>query len=106
MGEHYRNPQDSNAGVRLVSSQDCVRQGPEGHIAIHHSVHEEWRITAEVRERALAKRHHLNIEKLNEHVKELEPLNVSQSVLERNQAGVVMVHLIVLSTLGTDCHIP
>ena len=37
-------------------------------------IHKEWRITAEDRENALAKRHHTNMETLNEHVKELKPL--------------------------------
>ena len=44
-------------------------------------------ITAEDRERALAKRHHTNMETLNEHVKELKPLKVGQAVLVQNQAG-------------------
>ena len=33
-------------------------------------IHKEWRITAEDRENALAKRHHTNMETLNEHIKE------------------------------------
>ena len=48
---------------------------------------EEWRITAEDREQALAKRHYNTREKLNEHVKELKPLQVGQSVLVQNQSG-------------------
>ena len=51
------------------------------------SLHKEWRITAEDREKALAKRHRTNIETLNEHVKALKPLKVGQSVLVKNQAG-------------------
>ena len=46
----------------------------------------ERRITAEDREKALAKRHHTNMVMLNEHVKELRPLQVGQSVLVQNQA--------------------
>ena len=49
--------------------------------------HKEWMITAEDREKALAKRHHTNMENLNEHVKELKPLQVGQSVLVQNQDG-------------------
>ena len=51
------------------------------------AMHKEWRITAEDREKALAKRHHTCMEKLNEHVKELKALKVGQSVLVQNQAG-------------------
>ena len=43
------------------------------------AMHKEWMITAEDREKALAKRHHTNIETLNEHVKELKALKVGQS---------------------------
>ena len=39
------------------------------------------------RERALAKRHHIIVEKLNEHVKGLELIDVGQSVLVQNQHG-------------------
>ena len=49
--------------------------------------HKEWMITAEDSEKALAKRHHTNMENLNEHVKELKPLQVGQSVLVQNQDG-------------------
>ena len=49
------------------------------------AMHKEWMITAEDREKALAKRHHM--EKLNEHVKKLKPLQVGQSVSVQNQAG-------------------
>ena len=31
------------------------------------AMHKEWMITAEDREKALAKRHHTNMERLNEH---------------------------------------
>ena len=51
------------------------------------TMQKEWMVTAEDREKALAKRHHTNMEKLNEHVKELKPLQVGQSVLVQNQAG-------------------
>ena len=51
------------------------------------AMHEEWRITAEDREKALAKRQYKTREKLNEHVKELKPLQVGQSVLVQNQSG-------------------
>ena len=44
-------------------------------------------ITAEDREKALAKKRHINIEKLNEHVKELKALQVGQSVLVQNPSG-------------------
>ena len=50
-------------------------------------MHKEWLITAKDREKALAKRHHTNMEKLNEHVKELKELQVGQSVLVQNQSG-------------------
>ena len=33
------------------------------------AMHKEWMITAEDREKALAKRHHTNMEKFNEHVR-------------------------------------
>ena len=51
------------------------------------SIYKLWKITTEDREKALAKRHHTNMEKLNEHVKELKPLQVIQSVLVQNQVG-------------------
>ena len=51
------------------------------------AMHKEWLITAVDREKALAKRHHTNMEKLNEHVKELKKLQVGQSVLVQNQSG-------------------
>ena len=51
------------------------------------AMHKEWRITVEDREKALAKRHHTCMEKLNEHVKELKALKVGQSVMVQNQAG-------------------
>ena len=40
------------------------------------AMRKEWRITAEDRERALAKRHYTAMEKLNKHVKELKALKV------------------------------
>ena len=49
-------------------------------------MHKKLMITAEDREKALAKRHHTNMEKLNEHVKELKALQV-ESVLVQNQSG-------------------
>ena len=51
------------------------------------AMRKEWRITAEDRERALAKRHYTAMEKLNEHVMELKALKVGQSVLVQNQSG-------------------
>ena len=53
------------------------------------TVPEQWKIMAEYRERALAKRHHFNVEELNEHVKELEPMYVGQSVLVQNQRATI-----------------
>ena len=50
-------------------------------------MHKEWMITSEDREKAFAKMHHTNMESLNEHVKELKPLQVGQSVFVLNQAG-------------------
>ena len=50
-------------------------------------MHKEWMITSEDREKAFAKMHHTNMESLNEHVKELKPLQVGQSVFVQNQAG-------------------
>ena len=49
-------------------------------------MHKKLMITAEDREKALAKRHHTNMETLNEHVKELKALKVGQSVLVQNQS--------------------
>ena len=51
------------------------------------AMQKEWLITAKDIEKALAKRHHTNMEKLNEHVKELKELQVGQSVLVQNQSG-------------------
>ena len=51
------------------------------------AMHKEWRVTAEDREKALAKRHVTCLEKLNKHVKELKELKVGQSVKVQNQAG-------------------
>ena len=60
------------------------------------TMHKEWMVTAEDREKALAKRHHTNMEKLNEHVKELKPLQVGQcwfktrqGIMERGGPGQV-----------------
>ena len=50
-------------------------------------MHKEWRVTAEDREMALAKRHYTCLEKLNRHAKELKELKVGQSVKVQNQAG-------------------
>ena len=50
-------------------------------------IHKEWRITAEDREKALARRHAMNVERLNEHVKKLKDLEVGQSVAVQNQYG-------------------
>ena len=47
----------------------------------------QWRITAKDREKTLAKRHRSNMEKLNKHIKELEPMEVGHSVLVQNQRG-------------------
>lgn len=46
-----------------------------------------WRMTAEYRELALAKRHAIQRERLNEHTKELSPLHVGDSVYVQNQVG-------------------
>ena len=51
------------------------------------AMHKEWMITAEDREKALAKRQHTNKETLNEHVKELKALKVGQSVFVQNQVN-------------------
>ena len=48
------------------------------------AMHKEWRVTAEDREKALTKRHHTCLDKLNKRVKELK---VGQSVKVQNQAG-------------------
>ena len=50
-------------------------------------IHKEWRITANDREKALSKRHAMNVERLNEHVKKLKDLKVGQSVAVQNQEG-------------------
>jgi hypothetical protein len=47
----------------------------------------EWRIIAENRERALAKRNILSIEKYNEHTKTLPELQVGDHVAVQNQTG-------------------
>jgi len=47
----------------------------------------EWQLLAEERERALAKRHLLTIERYNEHVKSLPELNVGTTVRVQNQTG-------------------
>ena len=51
------------------------------------AMHKEWRVTAEDREKALAKRLVTCLEKLNKHAKELKELKVGQSVKVQNQAG-------------------
>ena len=51
------------------------------------NMHKEWRVTAEDREKALAKRHVTCLEKLNRHAKELKELEVGQSVKVQNQVG-------------------
>ena len=44
------------------------------------AIHKEGRVSAEDREKALAKRHYTCLEKLNKHAKELKELKVGQSV--------------------------
>ena len=50
-------------------------------------IRQEWRITAEEREKALSKRHTANLESWNRNVKELSDLGVGQQVLVQNQSG-------------------
>ena len=47
----------------------------------------EWRLLAEEREQALAKRHIRNIEHYDEHVKTLPPLHIGDTVFIQNQTG-------------------
>ena len=49
----------------------------------------EWRITAEDRERALAKRHYTAMEKMNEHVKELKALKVGSQYSFKTSQGTM-----------------
>ena len=50
-------------------------------------IRKEWRITSDERERALAKRHSLNVEKLNAYARELPQLKVGDAVFCQNQTG-------------------
>ena len=51
------------------------------------AIRKEWRLNAEEREIALAKRHVVAVERLHEHTKILTPLRIGQSVLIQNQTG-------------------
>ena len=48
---------------------------------------EEWRIIAEDREKALARKHCKDLERLEAHTRELGELEIGQSVLVQNQVG-------------------
>ena len=48
---------------------------------------EEWRIIAEDRERALARKHRKDLERLEAHTRELGELEIGQSVCVQNQVG-------------------
>ena len=50
-------------------------------------IRQEWRVTADDREEALAKRHATNIETWNRNVKELSELEIGQNVFVQNQTG-------------------
>ena len=50
-------------------------------------IRHEWRVTADDREEALAKRHAKNVETWNRNVKELSELQIGQNVLVQNQTG-------------------
>ena len=50
-------------------------------------IRQEWRVTANDREEALAKRHATNIETWNRNVKELSELEIGQNVFVQNQTG-------------------
>ena len=56
-------------------------------LAEAHKIHPEWRLVADDRERALAKRNILNTEKYNEHTKLLPELEVGDHVSVQNQTG-------------------
>ena len=50
-------------------------------------IRQEWRVTADEREMALAKKHSVDLERLNANTKELLPLEVGQAVFCQNQTG-------------------
>ena len=50
-------------------------------------IRQEWRVTAEEREEALAKKHTANLESWNRNVKELPDLEIGQGVSVQNQTG-------------------
>lgn len=52
-----------------------------------HKIRHEWLVVAEDRERALAKRNILQMEKYNEHTRPLPPLSVGDHVAVQNQTG-------------------
>ena len=52
-----------------------------------HKIRPEWLMVAEDRERALAKRNIMNMERYNEHTRELPELQVGDSVALQNQTG-------------------
>ena len=47
----------------------------------------EWVLTADLREKALARRHQVREEQLSQHTKELKPLKIGDSVQVQNQTG-------------------
>ena len=50
-------------------------------------IRKEWRITADERDLALAKKHSVDLERLNANTKELLPLDIGQQVFCQNQTG-------------------
>ena len=50
-------------------------------------IRKEWRITADERDLALAKKHSVDLERLNANTKELIPLDIGQQVFCQNQTG-------------------
>ena len=53
----------------------------------HGRIRNEWRISAEDRERALARKHATNVERLSAHTRELPQLELGDTVLMQNQSG-------------------
>ena len=51
------------------------------------TIREEWRITAEDREKALARKHCKDLERLGAHTRNLNELEIGQSVCVQNQVG-------------------
>ena len=62
--------------------RDCIPT-----LAEAHKIRPEWRMVADDRERALAKRNLISMERFNEHTKELPELIVGDHVAVQNQAG-------------------